>query len=125
MSWTELQISSEKHVTPLDGVRIIYAVRCEGFSISLYRVEYQEDCCWINRREFGLKRLFANHGAFRDLPTGTEVNKNTFSVTAVSSEIRNKHIPNTSLEDRICSGTQEIPLISRKPEVRYRNPEPH
>jgi hypothetical protein len=79
VSWTELQSSKDKHVIPLGGVRIIYAVLCEGFSISLYEVEYQEDWCWINRREFGRKRLFANRGIFRYLPTGTEIKNKSFS----------------------------------------------
>ena len=78
-----------------------------------------------NRREFGRKGLFPNRGVFRYLPAGTEINKNRFSMTAVSSEIRAKHLPNTSLDDHTCSCTQEIPLISRNPEVRYRKYELH
>jgi hypothetical protein len=96
---------------PLGGVRTVYVVRCKDFSISLYRREYQEDWCWINRREFGRKRLFVNRGVFRYLLAETEINTNSFSITAVSSEIRTKHLPNTSLDDHMCWGTQEIPLI--------------
>jgi len=43
VSWTQLQNFKEKHAIPLGGVRIINAVLCEGFSISLHRFEYQED----------------------------------------------------------------------------------
>jgi len=46
VSWTQLQKFNEKHVILLGGVHVIYALRCEGFSKSLYKVEYQEDLCW-------------------------------------------------------------------------------
>jgi len=118
VSWTELQSSNEKHVIPLGGVRISYTVRCECFSISLYRVEYQEDWCWINRRGFGRKRLFANRGVFRYLRIKIIQVIKKLQYNRCSERDSNQAPPNTSLDNHMCSGTQEIPLISRNPEVR-------